>query len=102
MGGWGGLRKLAQSVFCGARWRDGCEAPTGLFFVLSVCVKERERDTPREGESGRDASWKMTAFNKYVGGNTLHREKKHNGGPLGLEIATPQSRFGILPVMTVR
>lgn len=50
----------------------------------------------RERESGRDASWKMTAFNKYVGGKTLHytedRKKNNNGVSLGIEIAIQQSR----------
>lgn len=49
----------------------------------------------------------MTAFNKYVGGKTLHytekREKKNNGVSLGIEIAIHESRSETLrPVMTVR
>lgn len=74
------------------------------FCVLSV--RAWERVTLIERESGRDASWKMTAFNKYVGGKTLHyteEREKNNSVSLGIEIAIHLSRFKTLrPVVTVR
>lgn len=53
-----------------------------MVCVVHVC----ERVTLKERESGRDASWKMTAFNKYVGGKTLYYTEKRgkNGVSLGM------------------
>lgn len=44
-------------------------------FVFCVRVHER-KVALRERESGRDASWKMTAFTRYVGGKTFHYIEK--------------------------
>lgn len=62
-----GLRKLAQSI---SVEQEGGMDVSGQRGGVLCCVCMRELHW--EGESGRDASWKMTAFNKYVGGRTLH------------------------------